>query len=255
MRFLSLQSGSAGNCQLIESKRTRILVDCGLTGKETAGRLSAFGIDIASIDAVLITHEHRDHTSGVGVIARRHRIPVYANAPTHAASHAIIRDLGDLRKTFDGAFVLGDLQVTPFAVSHDAAAPVGFVFDDGTRKVSIITDTGSAGDEILSATRDSDLYYIESNYDPAMLLDGPYPYHLKVRVMGEYGHLANEDAGAFLLRSALHGHERAILAHLSGHNNTESIAYRTVETMLRDAGNPCRLHMSHRYTPGEMIEL
>lgn len=256
MRFCSLQSGSSGNCQYIAYKDTKILVDAGLNGKQTAIRLAQIGVDITEIDGILLTHEHSDHIAGAGVLARRHKIPVYARERTHLAAHPIIKDLGHgLRQVHGEDFFLKDLYIQSFPVSHDAVDPVGFAIYGGDKKISIITDTGFVPQEALEKTKESNLYFIESNHDKEMLWKGPYPMELKLRIAGAEGHLSNEDAGRYVLQQLQTGKEIVVLGHLSSDNNTEERAYETVETMLKEGRKECRLSLSHRHEHGEVFDL
>ncbi len=255
MRFCSLQSGSSGNAQYIEYKDTKILVDCGLNGKQTATRLNEIGVNIDDIDAILITHEHNDHVNGAGVISRRHDIPIYATKSTHEAASIIIKDIkSHNRKFIEGEFYIKDLKITPFKTSHDAVEPRGFAIV-GSKKISIITDTGCITDETIEATKDSDLFFVEANHDLNMLEYGPYPQHLKMRIKSEYGHLSNNDCANFLIKNISANTKHIVLCHLSHENNNEVIALTTVKNILHDAGIDIPVSISHRERIGEVISL
>lgn len=255
MRFCSLQSGSSGNAQYIEYKDTKILVDCGLNGKQTANKLNEIGVNIDDIDAILLTHEHIDHISGAGVISRRHDIPIYANYKTHIASTPIIKDIKNHnRKIIDGDFYIKDLFIKPFSTSHDAAEPIGFSIY-GSKKISIITDTGYVTEETIDETNNSDLFFVESNHDLNMLEFGAYPLHLKERIKSEYGHLSNIDCANFLIDNIGENTKYIILCHLSHDNNNEVIAKITVKNLLNDAGIDLPIFVSHRDRIGDVIKL
>lgn len=255
MIFCSLQSGSCGNAQFIQYKNTKILIDAGLNGKQTALRLAAIGVNIDDLDAIILTHEHIDHISGAGVISRRHHIPIYANEATHEASHNIIKDIGkENRRFFDGEFYIKDLFIKPFSIMHDAVDPVGFAIY-GNKKISVITDTGIITDTMKEESRHSHLYYIEANHDPNMLEYGSYSRTLKNRVKGEYGHLSNMDAGEFLIEASSNKLSHAVLGHLSYENNNEHLCYETVNELLNRAGLELDLSISHRDACGKLIDL
>lgn len=255
MRFCSLQSGSSGNAQYIEYKDTKILVDSGLNGRQTANRLTEIGVNIDDLDAIIITHEHVDHISGAGVISRRHDIPIYATAETHIAANPIIKDIKNHnRKIIDGEFQIKDLLIKPFGASHDAIDPLGFAIY-GSSKISIITDTGYVTDEAILNSKNSDLFFIESNHDLNMLEFGAYPHHLKERIKSEYGHLSNNACAEFLIQNIGENTKYIVLCHLSHDNNDEVLAHTTVKNLLHDAGVELPIYVSHRDRIGEVITL
>ena len=255
MKFCSLQSGSTGNVQYIEYKDTKILVDCGLNGKQTASRLAMIGVNIDDIDAILITHEHADHICGAGVISRRHDIPIYATAKTHGAAATTIKDIGKHNRRFiEGEFTIKDLFIKPFATSHDAIDPIGFAIY-GNKKISIITDTGFVSEEAFEATKGSTLFFVEANHDLNMLEYGPYPLHLKRRIASTEGHLSNVACAEFLIKNIDKKTKQIVLCHLSHDNNNEVLALMTVKNMLTDAGIDLPICISHRDAIGELIEL
>lgn len=255
MRFCSLQSGSSGNAQYIEYNDTKILVDSGLNGKQTATRLTEIGVNIDDIDAILLTHEHIDHISGAGVISRRHDIPIYATYKTHIAAAPIIKDIKNHnRKIIEGEFYIKDLFVKPFNASHDAVDPIGFAIY-GSSKISIITDTGYVNEDAIYETKNSDLFFVESNHDLNMLEFGPYPFHLKERIKSEFGHLSNVDCANFLIDNIGENTKYIILCHLSHDNNEEVLAQTTVKNLLHDVGIDLPVLVSHRDRIGEVITL
>jgi phosphoribosyl 1,2-cyclic phosphodiesterase len=235
IRVCTLASGSKGNCILVEGGGVKILVDAGLSLRETKLRLSQAGVKPEEISAVLITHDHRDHVQGLGPLARGLRVPVYMTEKTWG----VVRSWqGNGFKVMDfeagTAFDIGGLTVEPFSTPHDAADPVGFCFYAGNVKAGLATDLGYATGLVMERLKGCDILVLESNHDPKMLKEGPYPWPLKQRVSGKEGHLSNEDAGA-LLSALIHpGLKSVTLAHLSQINNLPELAYQTaMETLVR----------------------
>lgn len=233
MRFSVLGSGSRGNCTLVETGSTRVLIDNGFSGKEIITRLRALGIAPESLTALILTHEHDDHVKGVGVLARRLKLPVYANEATHRAAEARAGHL-PLRQEFGvgEAFVIEGLHIHPFAVSHDAADPVGFVLDDGNLSLGYCTDTGTITRLIRHRLRTCQALVLEANHDVEMLKEGPYPLPLQQRVLSSRGHLANPDSldlAADLAGGCL---RLLVLAHLSEINNHPDLVLREASQRL-----------------------
>ena len=227
MRFASLGSGSAGNALLVQVGSTRILVDCGFSVQETTLRLARLGVEPADLDAIFITHEHSDHIGASAPLARRHRLPVYMTPGTRIAA----RDAKypSLKEFHAGdAITIGDLQVHPFTVPHDAREPAQFVFTEGTVRLALLTDAGHVSSHMATSVDAVDGLLIECNHDPAMLAAGPYPSALKRRVGGPYGHLPNHEAERLLGiidRSRL---QHVIGMHLSERNNHPDLARRAL---------------------------
>lgn len=237
IKFCSLSSGSSGNCQYIETDRTKILIDSGLSGKKTEGLLSSIGVCPTTIDYILVTHEHIDHVKGVGVLSRRYDIPILANTNTWLNMNiGEIKDKNTKIIESDKDFELVDLGVHPFKIFHDAAEPVGYCMYYKNIKISIITDTGWVNDSIKDKIKDSSLYLIESNHDVKMLQEGKYPWYLKKRISGTSGHLSNEDTGRILSKTLVGNGEVVLLAHLSKENNIPSLAHETVKTYMESQG-------------------
>lgn len=225
MKVCVLGSGSRGNCTLVESGDTTVLIDAGFSGKEIRQRLHSIGRNIESITAVLLTHEHNDHISGAGVLSRQAKIPLYANGGTYSATGTRLGKISFRYEFGTGRkFSLNGLEIHPFAVSHDTADPVGFVISDGVHKIGYCTDTGKITTLIEHHLQGCDALILESNHDPVMLREGPYPFHLQQRVKSNQGHLANEDAGKFLKKMAGKQLKYVILAHLSETNNLPELA-------------------------------
>lgn len=224
MRFASLGSGSRGNATLVEAGHTRLLVDCGYTLKELERRLAALELCGEALTAILVTHEHADHVRGVGPLARRYGIPVLASAGTVRA--AALGELPELRPfaSHGGPFRLGDIEIGPFAVPHDAREPCQFVLAAHGRRLGLLTDAGRVTPHIVDSLRDVDALLLECNHDAGMLARGPYPPALRARVGGPLGHLSNVQA-AGLLAHLDHGRLAHLVAgHLSEKNNLPDLA-------------------------------
>lgn len=239
IKFCSLSSGSSGNCQYIETDRTKILIDSGFSGKKIESLLLSIDVDPKEIDYILVTHEHIDHVRGVGVLSRRYDIPIFANEKTWIAMEKSIGKIDEKNIRFfqsEKAFELEDLGVYPFRVFHDAAEPVGYSFYYKRNKISIMTDTGWVNDNMKKAIKGSSLYLIESNHDIQMLKEGSYPWPLKKRILSTKGHLSNMDA-ARVLTEVLGGNgEIVLLGHLSKENNIPKLAYDTVRKYMEGHG-------------------
>lgn len=230
-KFYSLYSGSSGNCLLVQTSNTKILIDAGESAKKISSALSSIDIDPTSIDAILVTHEHSDHVKGLGTLSKKYNIPVYANSKTWDAMEeqaAKINENNIKKFTIEENFEVGDFKVHPFKIPHDAANPCGFNIMYDNKKISIATDIGHMTSNIVHKLEDSSFILLESNYDPNILKCSPYPYLLKKRIAGPNGHLPNEEAGktiSFLTHSGL---ESVMLGHLSKENNFPELAYKTV---------------------------
>ena len=239
MRFMPLYSGSSGNCSLVEAGRTRVLVDAGMTGKAIETALQQVGVSPRELNAIVVTHEHIDHIKSVGVLSRRFSLPVYANEGTWKAMAEQVGNVGygNVRTFITGQdFYIGDLNITPFATSHDAAEPVGYTFFSKGTELVYMTDTGCVSESLRERAVNADLLFIEANHDVGMLKNGVYPYPLKKRILSDRGHLSNDACGELLIKLYSAGVRRAILAHLSHENNTEPIAYGTVRSALLGEG-------------------
>ena len=239
MKLCSIRSGSRGNAILVYTEKTRLLVDCGISGKMTERGMREIGVAPESLSAILVTHEHQDHISGIGVMTRRYGLPVYANEQTWSAmDRAVGRMLPENRRQFSHAeaFEIGDIGVLPFSIPHDAANPVGYSFTGGGKKVSVATDIGVLEESLFRSIQGSDAVLLESNHDRNMLDMGSYPWPLKQRIRGGRGHLSNDDAGKAAELLVRMGTRRIMLGHLSQENNYPLLAQQTVVNILRDAG-------------------
>ncbi|MFO7593098.1 MAG: MBL fold metallo-hydrolase [Pseudomonadota bacterium] len=225
MRFALLGSGSKGNASLVESGQTRLLIDCGFSVKELEGRMARLGVEADSIDAVLVTHEHNDHLAGVGAFARKYGKPVWLTAGTAKGAAGRLGLLPQCRLlNCHREFAIGDLQVTPFPVPHDAREPCQFVFTNGDKRLGLLTDSGRSTQHIEQQLSACDALILESNHDTGMLRKGPYPPRLQARVGGELGHLSNDQAAAILQRIDCSSLQHLVAAHLSEKNNLPELA-------------------------------
>ena len=238
-RFCSLFSSSSGNCTFIGSSKTGILIDAGVSTKRLKEALLSREIDPASIAGIFITHEHSDHIKGMRILASTFRIPVYGSEGTISA----LEEIGQVTAKFpygvigkDG-FEVGDLFVKPFSIPHDSAEGYGYriTLPDG-QCAAVATDTGHISDEIMSNFRGCQLVMLESNHDVAMLQNGPYPYHLKRRILSSNGHLSNADCAKTVVELLKKGTTRFFLGHLSTENNFPDLAYQESYAALTEAG-------------------
>ena len=230
----SIASGSEGNSLLVSAGGTHILVDAGISARRITAALSSLGLTPGDIAGVLVTHEHSDHTAGLATLTKQYRLPLYASGGTAGALCAKIPHAADVLHLLprQGVLTLGDVQVTVFPTSHDAAESIDFRFDCGGAALGILTDTGCVTPEAEQALQGVDLLVLESNHDEDWLLSGPYPYYLKQRILGNRGHLSNDAAAALAQRMASAGTRQFVLAHLSRENNTPERARQTMARAL-----------------------
>ena len=215
-----LASGSKGNSIYISDGQTSILVDAGLSGIEIERRMKSRGLDPESLKAIVVSHEHDDHIRGVGILSRRFALPVYINSKTLQAAASQLRKVSEQFFRCGVDFEIDTLKIHPFSISHDATDPAGFTIDLHHKKIGIATDLGIATAVVKDRLKTCNLLILEANHDPDMLMNGPYPWHLKQRVKGRTGHLSNQDSRC-LLQEIHHSQlQHVILAHLSEINNT-----------------------------------
>ncbi len=227
MRFASLASGSRGNCLVAEAGVTRVLVDCGLSPRETERRLARLGLAPAELSAILVTHEHDDHVGHAYPFAARHALPVYLTHGTRRAQEdaGAAADGVELRLIEGRApFAVGDVRVEPFTVPHDAREPVQFVLGDGARRLGVLTDLGTSTAHVETVLSGCDALVLETNHDLDLLWGGDYPKWLKERIGGPFGHLDNAAAGRLLAALERSRLKHVVAAHLSQQNNTAALA-------------------------------
>lgn len=233
--FCSLYSGSTGNSLFVETKNTKILIDAGVSCKKIENALNDINVNPASLDGILVTHEHIDHVQSLGTLSKKFDLPVFVNQETLDAMPKQKDKIADKNiKTFkiSDKFEIGDLLINPFSIPHDAANPCGFNIYKNDKKISIATDIGHMTNDILKHLEESLFIMIEANYDPEVLRCSSYPFSLKSRIAGPTGHLPNEVAGktiSYLLGSGL---KNAMLGHLSKESNFPELAYQTVMNEL-----------------------
>ena len=237
VRMTVLASGSKGNCAIVASSSTRLLVDAGLSCRETLKRMAAVGEDPQTLSAILISHEHSDHVGGLPVLARKLKIPVYMTGTTNdtwARQCGAKQTHLDRLELFSSghSFQIGDIQVMPFTIPHDAVDPVAFAFRVDGLKLAIVTDLGYMPASVRDNIRDSDVLMVESNHDLEMLRIGRYPWSVKQRVMSRVGHLSNAALAEFFSSDYDGGAAFVVLAHLSEENNHPEIARDTAERAL-----------------------
>ena len=238
-RVSILASGSSGNCTYIETPKQKILVDCGLSGKKIQNLMANINRDIKDVDTILVTHEHGDHIHGLGVLARRHKIDIYANEATWRAMPSSIGKIEvEQKNLFEMGYTLtlGDLDIQSFGVSHDAAATQFYSFHFEGKQFVMLTDTGYVSDRLRDQLRGADAYLIESNHDLELLRMGRYPWSVKQRILGDEGHLSNDDGAIAISEMIGDRTKRIYLGHLSKDNNMKQIARDTAQDVLWTKG-------------------
>lgn len=265
MRLCSIASGSSGNCTYVGSEATHLLVDIGISGRKTETSLESLGLKGSDMDGILLTHEHADHVSGLGVFARKYGIPIYGTKGTIEAVKRM-KQVGEIDPALfceikaDQKFTIKDLTVNPMKISHDAAQPVAYRIAYGNKKVGICTDLGVFNDYTVDSLQGLNAVLIEANHDVNMLQVGPYPYYLKQRILGDRGHLSNENSGRLLSRILHDGLQSIVLGHLSKENNLPELAYEAVRLEINLGDNPYhagdfRMMVAKRDEVSPMIEI
>lgn len=243
MRFVSIASGSSGNCIYVGTENTHILIDAGISNKRIEQGLNEIGLKAGELDGILITHEHSDHIKGLKILAKKHKLPIYGTAETLeevAAKSSLEEYPQELLRPIlpDVDFSVGELDIMPFSIDHDAANPVAYRVQNGRKSVAVATDLGHYDQYIIDHLQGLDAVLLESNHDVRMLETGPYPYYLKRRILGDHGHLSNETCGR-LLNCILHERlKKILLGHLSKENNFEELAYETVRLEITQGETP-----------------
>lgn len=239
LSFCSFSSGSSGNCYLIKSNNTALLVDVGISGKKIFEALNGTQIPQEMVKGVLVTHEHEDHVKSLRVVSKKlPEVKVYANSGTWSQIEDKVSE--EKRKVFvtGESFYIDDIKIKPFKISHDAIEPVGFSFFAGEKQITIVTDTGYITEEIFNEMKQADILALEANHDENLLKVGRYPWNIKQRILGNQGHLSNVAAGNCLCR--LLGEccvkpRKVLLAHLSRENNFPEMAYQTIKNILEES--------------------
>jgi phosphoribosyl 1,2-cyclic phosphodiesterase len=252
-----LASGSSGNAIYLGKGKTNLLIDCGLTGKKTKEALERIKVNPETMAGIVVTHEHRDHIHGVGVLSRKYDLPVYATEKTWDA--LACSEMGQVAEknqqylAVGKAVDIGEIKLEVFNTSHDAVEPIGIAAYPfkGKEKIGLATDTGCITAGMNKHLKDCDLILIEANHDEEMLEKGSYPYYLKKRIKSEAGHLANTATGAALTRWISGDTEQIVLAHLSKENNLPFLARKTVEHILSEAGIDVGLDVQVTVAPRE----
>jgi phosphoribosyl 1,2-cyclic phosphodiesterase len=239
MRFSVLASGSSGNAIYVENDEHAFLVDVGLTGKKMEQLFAEVDRNMKNLTGILVTHEHSDHIKGLGVIARKYNIPIFANGKTWNAMDGLIGNIPtDLKFQFDmeTTKTFGSIDISSFAVSHDAADPMFYTFQEEDRKLVVITDTGYVSDRMKGHIAAADAYVFESNHDVGMLQMGRYPWSVKRRILSDVGHVSNEDAAVAMSEVVAEKQTQIYLSHLSKDNNMKDLARLTVQQTLQSCG-------------------
>lgn len=250
MRICTLASGSSGNSLYIESSQSKILVDAGIGPRVLKKRLESIDVDITDIDAVIVTHEHEDHTRGLTKI----NMPVYVASETVPVWKNKVECLNEFES--DEPFEIKDLFITPFSVPHDAIDPVGFTIQTDNLKVGVVTDIGSVTSLVIEKLKDSNVLVLESNHDMNLLFYSQYPWMLKQRIKGRLGHLSNVQSGALLDTVFNNNLKHVVLAHLSMINNSPEAAYdEAMKIVKRKNSDITKVHVAPRKTVGEVLSI
>ena len=261
MEFCSIASGSSGNCIFVGTNEANILIDAGISAKRICEGIRGIDIDPAEIDAIFITHEHIDHVQGLQTFAKKYPTTIYGTAKTLKCIYS--KTDGDFGESSfkeiapDIDICVKDAIITPFAVSHDAADPVGYRLESANRRFAVATDLGFFDDYIVEHLKDLDGLCLEANHDINMLMVGKYPYHLKQRVAGPKGHLSNDSAADLLCRIFCDRLKYVLLIHLSKDNNYAELAYETVraELLSRCPHKELKLDVAGRNTPSDIFSI
>ena len=253
-----LGSGSSGNCALVETPRVRLLIDAGFSGKQIITRLATLGRRIEEVNAVLLTHEHTDHTQGLPVLCKRYEIPVYANRPTAEAVQEEAPDLKTWRFFQTGhTFELGDILVDTFAVPHDAHDPVGFLLRHSCGNIGVLTDLGHCTRLVIERVKAANVLMLETNHEEKLLQDDTVrPWSVKQRILSRFGHLSNAAAAEAAVQIAHPGLRHIFLGHLSRDCNRPELAHRAVTTALHNAGaHHVRVHTTSQHAPTPTLDI
>lgn len=269
MKFCTLVSGSSGNSTYISGENINILVDVGLSAKRIKYALETINVNIDKIDAILITHEHKDHIMGAEVISRQNKIPVFLTRGTYSGMKQSMKAIDEEYVNIiedNKKFKIKNMEITPFSIPHDAVEPVGYSIITEDKKVTISTDLGFMPETVFENIKDSDIVLLESNYDEEMLRNGPYPIYLKRRIESEIGHLSNIDAGETIGRIVNYRREhnidtipKILLGHISYNNNLPRLVLETIYKELHNIKinpiNDTNLYIADRFFASEILEI
>ena len=265
MRLMSIASGSSGNCIYVGDDNTHILIDAGISKKRVEEGLNTIGLTVNDLDAVFVAHEHIDHIGGLGVLTRKCQAPVYATAGTidgifHTSSLGKIDPQQFISIEENQCVTVGDIMIDPMKISHDAAQPVAYRFFKDDKSIAIATDIGMITEENEEKLKGMNAILLEANHDVNMLQVGPYPYYLKQRILGNRGHLSNENAGRLLSRIVHDGLKHISLGHLSKENNMPALAYEAVRLEITMGDNPYQasdfaIDVAKRSEPSKVVTI
>lgn len=256
-KYCSLYSSSSGNSFFVQSDSTKIIIDAGVSLKKITTALEEININGEDINAILVTHDHIDHTKSIATLSNKYNIPVYANKKTWEAIPEIASKIPECNKklfTISETFSVGDIKILPFHTPHDAADPCGFNLYNSNKKISIATDIGYVSEELLNHLKESSCILLESNYDPEILKCSRYPYMLKQRISSDKGHLSNISAAKTLSELYKSGLEKALLIHLSKENNFPELAYETIKNETLNCTN-LSIDVAPRDKPTKLFEV
>ena len=249
LTICAIASGSNGNCYYIGNDQEAILVDAGISARQTMARMRGRNLDPMKIKAIFISHEHADHTHGARVLSKKLKIPVFLTSQTYVAMYANLRPTAPRFFTPENEIIVGSFHIFPFLKRHDAAEPCSFRIAYKGLQTGVFTDIGSACENVIRNFSQCHVAFLESNYDEKMLWEGRYPWPLKKRIASEYGHLSNDQAFNLLVNNSGSQLRAVFLSHLSAENNTPDTALRR----FAGVGNNVKIHMTSRYEAGEVV--
>lgn len=262
LRFSILASGSSGNCTLVETNQQKVLIDAGLSGKKIQELIGQVDRQLADVNAIFVTHEHKDHIHGIGVLSRKYNIPIYANRLTWQAMERQIGAIPVENRKYiepEEMMTLGDLDILSYGVSHDAIQPQFYAFQKGDKQFAMLTDTGYVSNRLKSQLKNATAYLIESNHEIEMLRYGNYPWSLKQRILGDKGHLSNEAGANAMLEMIGNQTKHIYLGHLSKDNNTKELAMSTMYNAFvnkdMNVNRDFYLHMTDPLIASKMMSL
>ena len=252
-----LASGSRGNSLYVATEMVRLLVDAGLSARETERRLLSIGVSPKDLDGIVVTHEHLDHVRSVGTLSRRYKLPVYLNKGTHQHLPDSVGRLGEKEEFVTGrSFCIEDVTIHPFAISHDGVDPVGFTLVNGSVKIGVCTDLGAATRLVHRHLANCSVLILEANHDMEMLKNGPYPWPVKQRIKSRVGHLSNEQSVEVIRKVFNEDLQTVILAHMSEINNTSAKALEAARSNLsKSIQERVDISVASQHHPSDLIEL